>query len=171
MKRWLGFSVALAAAAVGSFLANPVSAEPSVWTNIYALPSVGVGASQVLQVDLANVSEPVDPTRTTLVVQGRLLDADGNELARSATRTLRRGASFHWTITRAMFASLTPDERGRVRLRVEVDVTGTPRVGAYVPSVEVVDELTGTGNGPLADTRTVISAQAAYASANAGLFE
>jgi hypothetical protein len=127
---------------------------------VYPMPLLSVAATHVVQVAVANVSYPCDSGRTDLVVQGRLLDASGVELARSERLTLARGATFGWTIGRAALAGASRDARGRARVRAEVEIAGTRDVGAFVPSLELVDELTGEGSGMLGDIRTVISGEA-----------
>lgn len=174
MQRTLAWSIGVVASAIGLFLVNAASAtSEQTARNIHALPPLSVGATQTLQVNLANVSEPdPDPTRTTLVVQGRLLDRRGRELGRSASRTIERNATFSWRIARDVLSTAPADDRGRVLVRVELDVVGVPRVGGWVPSVALVDEQTGgVPSGTIGDTRTVISGQSAYASAHAGLHE
>jgi len=106
-----------------------------------------------------------------VVVQARLLDAHGVELARSDRQALPLGATFSWKITSAELADVPGDDRGRRQVRAEIGILGTLRVGAFVPSLELIDGSTGANSGVIGDTRTVISASAAYASANAGWFE
>jgi hypothetical protein len=71
-----------------------------------------------------------------------------------------RGATFRWTIERAALAAASRDARGRARVRTELEIVGTRDVGAFVPSLELVNEVTGEGSGLLGDIRTVISAEA-----------
>jgi hypothetical protein len=128
---------------------------------VFPMPAVSIAARHQLQVDVANVSDAdADPGRTDLIVQGRLLDAHGVELARSESLTLPRGATFRWTISSAALAGASRDARGRAQVRAEVEIIGTEDVGAFVPSLELVSELTGEGSGMLGDIRTVISAEA-----------
>lgn len=164
------FALMTLAAVAGVFSWRPVSAITGGRTLavVYPMPSVGVAATHLLQVNLANVSRPhADSGRTTLVVQARLLDTHGVELARSESQTLPLGATFSWTIKPADLAGALGDERGRIQVRSEIGVVGTVRVGAFVPSLELVNESTGEGSGMIGDVRTVISGNAAYASANA----
>ena len=175
MKRSFVCCSALAASTVaGLVLWHPVYAvardrTPAV---IYPMASVGIAATQLMQLNVANVSRvDADAGRTTLVVQARLLDAHGVELARSDRQALPLGATFSWKITSAELADVPGDDRGRRQVRAEIGILGTLHVGAFVPSLELIDGSTGANSGVIGDTRTVISAQAAYASANAGWFE
>jgi hypothetical protein len=161
------------AALAGLFVWRPVQAVTGdrLLTLVYPMPSVGVAPRDVLQVNVANVSRAErDPNRSALVVTARLVDARGAEIVRSQSETLPHGATFRWAIGHAALAGAGTDERGRIQVRAEVAVEGIPRVGAFVPSLELVDEPTGEGSGVIGDIRTVISAQSAYASANTGLF-
>lgn len=176
MKRSFTRCAALGASACVAALVSwhPVSAvtRDRMLAVIYPLPSVGIAATQLMEVNVANVSRvDADASRTTLVVQARLLDAQGGELARSERQALPSGATFSWKITSAELAGAPGDDRGRRQVRAEIGVLGTLRVGAFVPSLELIDGSTGANSGVVGDTRTIISANAAYASANAGWFE
>jgi hypothetical protein len=176
MKRSFTPCAALGAAACVTALVawNPVSATTRDRTLavIYPLPAVGIAATQLMQVNVANVSRvDADASRTMLVVQARLLNAQGVELARSERQTLALGATFSWKITSAELTGSPGDDLGRRQVRAEIGVLGTLRVGAFVPSLELIDGSTGANSGVIGDIRTVISAQAAYASANAGWFD
>lgn len=129
---------------------------------VYPMPSLSVAATHLVQVVIANVSDPDASGGTDLIVQGRLLDASGVELARSERLSLPRGATFSWTIGRAALAGASRDARGRARVRAEVEIVGARDVGAFVPSLELVNELTGEGSGMVGDIRTIVSAEADF---------
>jgi hypothetical protein len=147
----------LAAVAWSPIVAAVQAATTAV---VYPMPLLSVAATHVVQVVVANVSDPGDPGRTDLAVRGRLLDLSGIELARSESLTVPRGATFSWTIGRAALAVASRDARGRARVRTELEIVGTRDVGAFVPSLELVNELTGEASGMVGDVRTVISAEA-----------
>lgn len=168
------FSAVVVLAVVAGLLSGrPGFAAPrgKVLAVVYPLPPVSIATMHLLELKIANVSSPDrDQGRTTLVVRARLLDAHGVELARSETSTLPLGATFRWRIARASLAGVPADPSGRIPVRAEVDLAGTVGVGAFVPSLELVNELTGAGGGMIGDVRTVISGEAAFQSANQGFF-
>jgi hypothetical protein len=156
--------IALAAAAA-SVVSLPAAAGDTTASILHPLPSVGVGAGQIVQVNVAGDSSGGAP----LAVVARLLGADGGELARSERRSLAPGATFTWRIRRTELGG-RGDELGRVQVRAELLVSGSIGTGAFVPSLELVDERTGATSGMIGDVRTVISGEAALQPAERGFY-
>jgi hypothetical protein len=163
---------------LGFLWAGPFGSAPALAgaddlevTVVHALPSVGLPPGHRLQVNLVNDSAPGSAAAGgELLVRARVLDGDGSELARSASELLPRGATFSWVLPHAELAARTGERTRRIQLRAEIAVVGPLYVGAFVPSLELVAEATGEPGGMIGDVRTVISAEAAFQSANKGFY-
>jgi CubicO group peptidase (beta-lactamase class C family) len=71
---------------------------------------------------------------------------------------------------RRLLSPETTDALGRVQVRAELLISGPIGAGAFVPSLELVDERTGATSGMIGDIRTVISGEAALQSAERGFY-
>ena len=156
--------IPIAAAAVWVAALSAAAGE-TMASIVHPLPSVGVGAGQIVQVNVADGSGGGAP----LVVVARLLDAGGGELARSERRSLAPGATFTWQVRHTDLGG-RGDALGRVQVRAELLISGPIGTGAFGPSLELVDERTGATSGMIGDIRTVISAEAALRPAERGFY-
>ncbi len=117
----------------------------------------------------------------TVRMSAALVDAQGRVLAQSPTVSIAPGTFRAIDFTRDSLGLAGEPGTGRlqvrVSLRIEVDTAREPvamwkLTNGLVSNLELINAFNGqTESGMIGDIRTVISGQAAYASANAGLFE
>jgi hypothetical protein len=137
--------------------------------------AMGMVRGQTLRIGVFNLGLQRQSPSVGAVV--RLLDTRGNVIAQTDETTLPHGQIYYFDFRRDALPLTggTPDRlqfRAVVDLRVNrLELSEDPRnpSAGVIPSFEFLDQVTGQ-TLPTGDIRTVISASASYASANAGIW-
>jgi hypothetical protein len=134
--------------------------------------ALGVVRGQALRASVSSVAGS-----ETVRVSAALLDAQGRVLAQSVPVSIAPGAFRSFDFQRDALSAPGDPTTGRLQVRlsvlIEVDTARDPAAMFKVttglaPTLELVDSLSGktSESGMIGDIRTVISAEAAFQSAN-----
>jgi hypothetical protein len=153
-----------------------VVAQTGMTTAWFEWGATGFVPGQQFRVSVGNVA-----ARETVQFSVVLLDSQARVLGQSPALPIGPGTFRSVDFSRDALAQAGEPSTARLQVRVCVRIhAATPRdadamralTSGLAPSLDLIDTLTGrtVDSGAIGDTRTVISAQASYASANAGLF-
>jgi hypothetical protein len=136
-------------------------------------PSVGLLRDEALRFTLINPGAPeLQSGREGVRAKVKLFDAQGRVIAESAETTIPAGGFSSFNFKRNDIALAGDPATGELQVRAVCAVklpAPVKTIDGFKDSLEIVNNR--TCNGTIGDIRTVISASAAYASANAGLPE